>query len=149
MITEDIEEGFKDYLAQINSEYIEILSEKALNGDADPLDTFILLRDMKKKIEDALKQVEDAAIIEAAKYGKSFEHNGYKIGLRDGSKRFTYKGIIDWDKADADKKKVEEMLKMSWASNEKGIQSITDDGEVIPVPKVSYGKSSITLEKMK
>ena len=128
---------------------IEKLISDALNGDASPLDAFISLRSMKKQVEDAIKEIEDAAIIEADKYGKSFEHNGYKIGLRDGSKRFTYKGIIDWDKADAEKKKVEEMLKMSWESNEKGIQSITDDGEVIPVPKVSYGKSSITLEKMK
>jgi len=128
---------------------IEKLISDALNGDADPLDAFISLRTIKKQVEDALKQVEDAAMIEAAKYGKSFEHNGYKIGLKDGSKRFTYKGVEAWDDVEAQKKKIEELLKMSWANNEKGIQSVTDDGEVIPVPKVSYGKSSITLEKIK
>lgn len=116
-------------------------------GNLDALDVFIQLKEKEKEIKAALNEIEDQAMVEAAKHGKTSEHNGYQVQLKDGSRKYDFKGCPSWVEAEKRKKEIEEQLKAALQARERNILIATEDGEDIELPRITYSKSSITITK--
>jgi hypothetical protein len=118
-------------------------------GTANALLVLAELKSYAKKLSEVINQVEEAAFIEADKYGaKTFTLEGYEYSLRDGRAMYNYKDIGDWRAADADLKLVEYRHKQAYLASLNGDTAISQDGEVIELPKVSYAKPSLAIKKI-
>jgi len=125
------------------------LVDNVENGIESPFIGLSKLRELKKTIEDCIKQIEPIAIDEATKYDKSFEIDGLKIEQRNGAKIFSFKKCESWVIYDKARKECEERLKLAYKSFENGLTSVTEDGEVLELPEVTYRKDSIIIKKIK
>ena len=104
-----------------------------LNGDYNPLDVEIQLKAMEEVIKQlrADADIKNAVIAEAEKYGKSFEHRGCKISIREGGVKYDYAGTQDseWALLEAEAKEIAEKKK----AREKFLQALPPEGTVSPV----------------
>lgn len=125
--------------------------QQVVDGYADPIEVLAFIKAQIDLLEKCKSEIEDYAIIEAEKFGsKSFEYKGYKIELRDGAKRFNFKNIKEWAKLNEQIKEVEEKSKIAFASYQKGNSlTVTNDGEVVELPEVSFSKKSIIIKQIK
>ena len=123
--------------------------QEVIDGKADPIEVLAFIKEQIAYFEKCKEQIEDYAISEAEKFGaKSFEYKGFKVELREGSRRFNFKNIPQWQKLSTELKDVEEQAKMAFAAYEKGKNlTVTEDGEVMQLPEVSYSKKSLIIKK--
>ena len=131
-------------------ETISQLVQDVMDGQEDPLRAFAILREAQVLIKKGITEIEDAAFIEAAKYGeKTFEHSDWKFTMKDGSKRFNFKGIDEWVDVESKKKAIESKYRSAFELSQKGFQPVTDDGELLELPSniVTFSKSSISISK--
>jgi hypothetical protein len=62
------------------------LAQDVFDGTEDPLKAYGLAKDYLKVVTDSVKAIEEAALDEAAKYEKTFIHEGFKFEKRNGAK---------------------------------------------------------------
>ena len=123
---------------------------KVEEGNESPLKAYAQLKQHSKIVSEAINQVEQYALEEAEGYGeKTFEDHGFKFEVRSGSKRWDFSEIELWNNYNAGMKELEAKYKASYNAYEKGIQSVDEEGEVVPVPKVTFTKSSIIVKESK
>lgn len=129
---------------------IEQLIQDVNDGNENPLKAFAVLKELQKNVSDALGYIEEYAMEEAEKYGaKTFEAMNYKFELREGSRRYSFKNIEKWVGLEKQRKDLEATLKNAASAYEKGQTVVDENGEVVPVPEVTYSKSSITVKPLK
>lgn len=116
------------------------------NGNMYAIELFAELKKVKSLCEEAMKQVEDEAFIDAER-NKGEVFNGYEVSTKDGSKRFNFKAIPDWVNLKEQLSIVEENSKQAWQMAQRGASYVTEDGEIIQAADVSYGKQSIVLTR--
>lgn len=123
------------------------LVQEVIEGNADPIVGMGILKDLKKQVEKGIAAIEADAFVEADKYGaKVFEHAGYKITLKDGSRRFNFKPIREWSQAKKSIADMEAKYKAAWMSADKGIMPVDEEtGEVLDLPEVTHTKASISV----
>ena len=125
---------------------VEQITNQVHEGNLNALDAFIALKESKKEIEAALKEIEEDALLEASKYGaKTFDHAGWKIQLKDGSRRWNFKECQSWNTAKETLTEVEATLKAAYQAGERNLHAVTEDGEELELPQVTYSKSSISI----
>jgi hypothetical protein len=124
----------------------EELTQNAIDGVESPFKAYKELKELKAKVDEALKQVEPIALEEAEKHEKTFEVEGMKFERRDGRRVFNFKNIKEWNTYDKAKKDCEARYKAAFSNFEKGLSAVTDDGEVLELPKVTYTKSSLIVK---
>lgn len=74
--------------------YLELL-EKVKNGDINPLQTYVELKQLQTEIDHVLKSIQDDALTEAEKYeGKSFKAFGAKIEVRNAASTYKFSSVI-------------------------------------------------------
>ena len=85
---------------------------------------------------------------ESEDYGGVFE--GYEIKKRNGRKMISYKNVPEWKEAEKTKKQIEAKYKAMLSAIEKGLgnANISEDGEVLELPEVTYSKSGISYKKI-
>jgi len=127
---------------------IDQLAQDVLEGIEDPLKAYGIAKDFLKKATEALKLIEEAALEEASKYEKTFDYQDFKFEQRNGSKRFDFKHIKEWADKKAELSDVEKKYKAAYNSFQNNLNSVTEDGEVIELPKVSQGKDSLIVKKI-
>ena len=128
---------------------IQRLLNEVKTGYANPLDVMGHLRTLAAEVKSAIDEVEPLAFIEADKYPeKTFKEFGYEITKKDGSKRFNFKHIEEWQQADQAKKDVEAKYKQAYESVQKGLLAVTDDGEELDLPKLVPTKPSLSFKKV-
>ena len=119
------------------------IANNVIQGMTDPLIAYAELKELKREIDQAIKDVEPIALEESEKYGKSFELHGIKFERRNGATRYDFKHIEQWQMMHQDLKKFEMQSKQALAAMKNGANYIDEHGEQIPVPKVTYLKDSL------
>jgi len=124
------------------------------NGEKDALDVFISFKTISEALDKAKKSIDDKAMIEADKY-QSDTYNGFKVSVIQGRKTFDFKTIKEYSEKQTELKQIEAKYKSAFDGVQKGTVQIDGDnwidqnGEILPLPKISYGKSYIKIEKQK
>lgn len=131
---------------QIKSQISETV-QMSIDGELNALEMYAMLNDLKKHIELGMKEIKDAAFIEASRYGdKTFEDFGFKFTLSDGKTRYNFKGIKAWEEAKARLSQIEDAAKSSAQNKLKhGAFLVTEDGEVIEGAEITYTDASISI----
>lgn len=119
------------------------IANNVIQGMTDPLIAYAELKEYKREIDQAIKDIEPIALEESEKYGKSFELHGIKFERRNGATRYDFKHIEQWQMMHQDLKKFEMQSKQALAALKNGANYIDEHGEQIPVPKVTYSKDSL------
>ena len=137
----------QDKIVKVHKE-VEDASKTAFDG-------LIELEGYRKQLEDTLALIKDfkdtfsdqlASLSEEYKDG----YKGYKIETRSGGRTFVYKAIPEWADAEKSKKEIESKYKSMFLAVENGnpYANISDDGEILPLPEITYRKGSIILKKV-
>lgn len=117
------------------------------SGNANALEVFAVVKTIEKMFGDTKVKVDSLALSEAESFGKStFEAHGCKFELRNGGKTYDYKHIKEWSDAKKNLEEIEAKYKLAFDSKEKNIMAVSDDGEVLELPKVTYRKSSLIVK---
>jgi hypothetical protein len=127
--------------------YFAAVAEQVEEGTINPLTAYIQLRYVKEGIEAAIKSIEEAAIEETRKYGKEeIMNNGAVVRLVEGTPRYSYKNIPQWNVLKGKMAKIEELAKVA----SKGMKGyiVDENGEEIPAADVTYSRPYITLKKI-
>lgn len=128
---------------------IEQLVQDVIDGNENPLKALALLKSQADLVKTGISEIEDYAFSEASKYGsKTFEDMGYKFTLTDGRRSYNFKEIQEWVEVEQAKKDIEEKYKQALLSHEKGLMAVSNDGEELTLPKVTYSKPSISIRSL-
>ena len=119
------------------------ITNNVLQGMTDPLMAYAELKEYKRAIDEAIKQIEPIALEESEKYGKSFELHGVKFERRNGATRYDFKHIEQWQMMHQELKRFELQCKQALNAMKYNANYIDENGEQIPVPKVTYTKDSL------
>jgi len=131
-------------LEQIQNQ-IDEWTENVLDGAVDPLEHYVYLKALKKKIDNSISMIQNSVIDEAKKYPeKSFEHLGFNFELRNGKSTYQFDHIDLWKDKKTELKRLEEISKASLKNGSVAIDS--DTGEEIPPAKVSFSKDSLIVK---
>ena len=137
----------------------KILDDVA-EGWLNPLDVFVAVNKIKKQLDSLTSSITEEAFEEAQKFGASFDYKGFKISSSQGRRSFDYsgcEGIVDLENQ---VKGGKEFLKKCKIAADAGgyseIQVLKDgttrevfpdeNGELIALPTIKYGKSFITIK---
>ena len=119
------------------------IANNVIQGMTDPLIAYAELKEYKREIEQAIKDIEPIALEESEKYGKSFELHGIKFERRNGATRYDFKHIEKWQMMHQELKNFEMQSKQALAAMKHGANYIDENGEQIPVPKLTYTKDTL------
>lgn len=129
---------------------------RAKEGEISNLDAVIDLRESRKELENALgiiKEFEDDNLEQIASEASEYKdgYKGYQFEYRNGRKMYSFKGIPDWQEADKNKKEIEKKYRSMLDAKINGAvhANISEDGEELPLPDISYGKSSLVVKPLK
>ena len=125
---------------------ISQLAQDVFDGIEDPLKAYGIAKAFLKEVTDATKLIEEAALDEASKHEKTFIHEGYKFERRNGARRFDFKHLPDWAEKKQELSDIEGKYKSAYQSFERGLKQVTEDGEVIELPKVTFSKDSLIVK---
>lgn len=132
------------------------LSNKASEGELTNLDALIEMRKHREEFEKGLaliKDFEETKISEIANEASQYPegYRGFEIKMVNGRKTFNYKGVPAWVEAEENKKNIEEQYRLMFEAKSKGLSyaNISEDGEELPLPEISYGKSYLIVKSKK
>lgn len=109
-----------------------------IEGEKDPLESYILLKSLKDEIEEGLELIKDQAMSEAEKYGKSFDRFGAHIELRNAPGRFNFSEINLITQAENRLKYLKKLAEIGGVDEE--------TAEVIPKAPKIHGKATIAIK---
>jgi len=136
----------------------EIMSlfNKASEGELTNLDALIEMRKHREEFEKGLaliKDFENRKINEIANEASCYPdgYRGFEVKMVNGRKIFNFEGVPAWVEAEKNIKSIEEQYKMMFEAKAKGLSyaNISADGEELPLPEISYGKSFLTVKAKK
>jgi len=146
----------REIFTKMNAHLMQQITDAEM-GDASHLDTFIELRaqrDLLNQNLDLIKSYEDdnshLLIDEMSNYPEGYRNKIFE--LRSGRTTFDFKCIPEWDAVDTKKREIESKYKLMYQAVQKGFEHSRidpDTGEILPMPTVKYGKSSIVLKSKK
>ena len=128
--------------------YVQMVKQ----GEEDALKAKIALQQVKKLFESAEKEIEAEALTECERHGaKTFNYNGYKVQLRNGSKKIDYNSVDQVGQLNQQLKLLKADIKGSIEAQRFSgdNQLVLSTGEMINTPTVTYSKDSITITKNK
>lgn len=129
-------------------ETLSELVQQVVDGNCDPLEAYIHVKDLEKHLSECIKQVEPIAYQEADKWKeKTFTYKGAEIQKKNAAGRYDYSTVSLWKQADERKKKIEELSKTAY----KGGATIVDEesGEVVEPCSYTEGKAIISIRILK
>ena len=121
-------------------------AQKVIDGEVDPIVTYAEMKQYKKDLDESLKIIEDVAREEALKFGeKNFVHKGWKIEVRNGATRYSFKNIQEWNDKQKELKDLEAKYKHAYQSAQKGLTTLSED-EILQLPETTTSKESIIIK---
>lgn len=132
------------------------ITHQAEEGELSHLDALIEMRKHKENFEKGLALIKDfeskninEISNEANQYPEGYK--GFEIKKVNGRTSFSYKHIPAWAQAEQNRKEVEEQYKAMYEAKLKGLPyaDVDENGEVLPLPDVSYGKSYLLVKPKK
>ena len=126
------------------------------NGNISLQDALVELEKERIIMDDILNEIklfkqknsdEVSALTKEYKDG----YKGFTFEVRNGSKRFSFKNIPEWNEANTNQKNVEKKYKSMFQAKLNGNPhaNISEDGEELPLPEVSYGSPSVIVKQKK
>jgi hypothetical protein len=131
------------------------LLDKAEEGSE--LEAYCTLKQIKKLLDEAIKQVEPEAITKCeleSPNNSAFKKAGFEIQKRNGGKIIDFSNVPEVAEKETELKKFKEILKHALTGVEKGATMLSDgqmvlsDGELVNLPKWKYKKDSIVVKKL-
>lgn len=119
----------------------------ALDGNGNPLDVFIELRDLENDISFGFDLIREAAMAEAEKY-KGQEYRGFIVNIQS-SGRYTYDHIPEYVQLKNQLKELEKRYQESFKLSERMIAMVDDNGEQIPPASYKSTSPAIQLKAKK
>ena len=143
----------KNLAIELQDEVMQRITSSEM-GEINFLDSLMDLREVSNLLkinQQLIKEWEsdnrDYIIDEATAYPDGYR--GYIVNEINGRTMFNYKKIEDWKIAKANLSEIEAYYKSAFINKQKGLNTVTDDGELIDVfPEVSYAKNSTRLNKV-
>jgi hypothetical protein len=110
-------------------------------------------RNVLEQVLEKIKNFKQEYSGEIADLAKEYKegYKGFTFEVRNGARRFSYKGIPEWENASKTVKDVEGKYKSMFEAKLKGNPhaNISEDGEELPLPEVSYGAPSVIVKAKK
>jgi hypothetical protein len=120
-------------------ETLEQLLQDVKNGNESALKAYAILKKTEDSIKTMIDEVKEQALQEAAQHSeKTFSDHGYIFEKRNGSARYSFKHIEEWNNLKEEIKQLETRSKQAYSSYQKGMLSATTDGEEIELPVVTF-----------
>lgn len=141
---------FYEELQQKLSYELQCLEE----GHVQALDVLIELESDRYYLGKYLEQIDQFKTeyqdqIESESNSYQGQYKGHKIEVRQGRQMFNYKGIKEVAEKENELKELKEKAKQAFIAKQKGMLPVSEDGEEIELPEVSYAKSSVVAKKIK
>jgi hypothetical protein len=116
-------------------------------GELEALPVYAELKKQAAVIAAAIKKIEPLALDEADDYHeKTFKVGDFTFTKSDGGRRWSFKNCQSWIDLEYERKQVEDKLKVAYEAREKGLNTISEDGEeVTEFPLITFTKSSLKL----
>lgn len=135
----------------MNLPNISQLVQDVHDGNESPLKAYGIIKEVQKYVETCVKEIESSALNEAQRWDeKQFDTDGFHFEKRNGSARYDFSGIEEYNRVKDNLKQLEEKYKVAFRSWQKGITPVDDEtGEVIPQPKVTYSKDVLIVKSTK
>ena len=124
---------------------IQRMIERVNEGYEDALKAYILFSDGEKEFKAAKESILIAALIERKKYDeKTLVLMGKKISISQ-SGGYEYSHYNAYTKKANELKDIEELMKQSYISSQKGNMTIDANGEIIPAAIYKPSKESLKI----
>lgn len=112
-------------------------------------DATILLREIRSSYEKELNEIKEFEHENLERYNEGC-YKGFEFKVVNGPKTYDFSGIDDHNKAVKTVKDIEEKAKTVFEMYQTtGQRPITEDGELLELPKINYGKSYLKVTKLK
>lgn len=119
-------------------------------GNINPLEAYAKAKQLEAEHQEYFEKIQTEALEEAKKYeGKTFTAFNFAFEKRQGRKTFDFKHLQEWTLQKSKLAEVEEKYKIAWENSNKNVKSVTDEGEVLELPKVTYGKDVLVIKPLK
>lgn len=122
------------------------LIQDVLDGNEDPIRAYAILKEEQELIKKGLEAISGGVMEEMAKEDKNFTRHGYKFEKRSGRKVWNFKHLDRWDDARNQLKEVEDYYKKAYEASNKQIMSVSQDGEIIELPKVTFTRDVLIIK---
>ena len=120
-------------------EQLELLLKDVENGNESALKAYAILKKAEDSIKKMIDTVKEQALEEASNHAeKTFSDHGFIFERRNGSARYSFKHIEEWNNLKEEIKQLETRSKTAYSNYNKGMMTATIDGEEIELPVVTY-----------
>lgn len=128
---------------------ISQLAQDVWDGKENPLKAYGIAKSYMDNAKQALEAIYEAAIDEAAKHPENtFEEEGFQFTKKAGSKRFDFKHLEEWKQKKEELSDIEKKFKAAYNAFQINLTSVSEDGEVMELPKVTVGKDSLSIKRL-
>jgi ERCC4-related helicase len=118
----------------------------AVSGNTSAFDTYINFMEIRDSLEEHIATIKSHAMDEAIRYNGQ-QHRGYEIKVGSVGGRYSYDHIPEYVELKEQLKGMESSYQDAFKQYEKGLQIVTDDGELMPVANYKPNAVSIQLKK--
>lgn len=122
------------------------MSSDVWSGQAVPVDLMIALKEIKEVIDDIETFHQDVFRKQAEMYNKQ-EYSGYLFEVRTGGGRYNYDHIPEIVSLTERLKELQQKAQSSYKVSMSGMNTVSDDGELIAPAKFVPSKDSIIIKK--
>ena len=131
-------------MENLNIEQLSQLVQDVHDGKEDPLKAYAILKDCDSYVKKCIDEINTVALEEAMKNPeKKFLGYGYWFEFRNGASRYDYSNIPEIVELEKDLKKMKLEARNRCKTNH---QILSEDGEILPKPLVSYNKDSLSVK---
>lgn len=125
--------------------------EEVDNGNTSYLDAVLKLRKYKEFFDSQLSKIKEwedknKGFIQAEAEDYGNEYKDAKFEFRSGGRIFKFDHIKEIADTKNQLKSLEDKYRMAWENKQKGLLNVTEDGEVLELPEVSYKKDSMIVK---
>jgi len=126
---------------------IGAMAQDVEDGNESPFEALANLKNLESNLKEALKFIMEFAVHEGSKYEKTFIQGDHQFTYMNGRRTFNFKNLQEWSDKKAELKLIEDKYKTAWQQKEsRGILSVSEDGEVLELPEVTYSKDVLSVK---
>jgi serine/threonine-protein kinase RIO1 len=119
--------------------------QSVIDGEFSALQAYIAMKDLLTHLEVCMSEIKQEAQSLAAQYEKGAVVQNYKVEVVSAAGRWDYTRVPEWNIYQRKLKEVEEQSKAAYQAKEKGLFTVTQDGEVSELPVYTPGKETLKL----
>lgn len=128
------------------------LFQKYREGEVSLLDATLQLREIRKSHEQEIQEIKDFEYenIQEFEQFKGEPFMGFDFSVVNGRKTYDYSKVQEVMEANEKIKQAQASAKAAFDFYQKtGQRPITEDGELVELPEINYGKSYLKITKTK